>query len=350
MKRPTVRAVIVSWNGAELLGPCLDSLLAQRTSASLRVVVVDNASTDGTAALLAERYPEVEVVTTPRNLGFAGGAAVGMADLTEDFVVLLNNDATLSPDTVEAMLTAMREPDASRVGAVTAKILLSGWFRLSTPEEATLVGRTFRSATAAWIGCEPHDPRAVRLVNSTGNAVSRSGAGHDRDWLAVDGHERGGRDALGFCGGAAMLRAAAVADAGGFDPWLFLYYEDTDLSWRMRAHGWTVRYAPGAVAEHLHAASSDTESPLFRYHNTRNALVVATRHAPAGVAVRAWARAVGGALRALVRAERGAVLRSRWRGLAAAAARLPRTLGERRSLWSAAVTGRAEVARLLDDL
>ena len=257
MSAPTVRAVVVSWNGAELLGPCIDSLLAQRTAAALRVLVVDNASTDGTAAMLAERYPEVAVVTSTHNLGFAGGAAAGMADVDEDFVVLLNNDATLRPDAVEAMLTAMAAPDASRVGAVTAKILLSGWFRPATPAEAATAERVFRSPTTAWVGCGPRDPGAVRLVNSTGNVVSRSGAGHDRDWLAVDGHERGGREVLGFCGGAAMLRAAAIRDAGGFDPWLFLYYEDTDLSWRMRAHGWTVRFEPSAVAEHLHAASSD---------------------------------------------------------------------------------------------
>lgn len=350
MSGPTVRAVVVTWNAAELLGPCLNSLLDQRTSATLRIVVVDNGSTDGTAAMLAERYPQVDVVASPRNLGFAGGAALGTADVSEDFVVLLNNDATLRPDAVEAMLAAMVAPGAARVGAVTAKILLDGWFRPASPAEAASAPRSFRSTTALWVGCAAEEPGAVRLVNSTGNTVSRSGAGGDRDWLAVDGREQGGGDVLGFCGGAAMLRATALADAGGFDPWLFLYYEDTDLSWRMRARGWTVRYQPAAVAEHLHAASSGAASPLFRFHNTRNALVVVTRHAPVEVVLRAWARATGGSLRAVVRGEPGPVLRARWKGLAAAALRLPRTLRERRSLWSAAPAERAEVARLLVDL
>jgi len=82
-----VRAVVVSWNGAHLLPSCLDSLLKQSIAADLEVVVVDNASEDGTAAMLAERYPGVVVVRSESNLGFAGGADLGLAGFTGPFIV-----------------------------------------------------------------------------------------------------------------------------------------------------------------------------------------------------------------------------------------------------------------------
>ncbi|MBO9556928.1 glycosyltransferase family 2 protein, partial [Cellulomonas sp.] len=213
------------WNAAHRLGACLDSLAAQTAAPRLEVLVVDNASVDGTAGLLAAR-DDVRVLRTPRNLGFAGGLAAAVEATTTPYLVLLNDDARYAPDAVEQLLAAVEAPDATRVGGVTAKVLLS---------RADEAGR--------------------RLVNSTGNVVDRWGAGQDRDWLAVDGTERGGADVFGVNGGACLLRRAAVLDAGGVDADLFLYYEDTDLSWRMRARGWTVRYAPTAVAEHDHASS-----------------------------------------------------------------------------------------------
>ena len=133
-----VRAVVVSWNGAHLLPNCLDSLLAQTVAADLEVVVVDNASEDGTAAMLAERYPGVVVVASETNLGFAGGADLGVAGFAGAFVALLNNDATFAVDAIERMISVLEQPGNERVGAVTAKILLAGTYRL----ERGLTGAT----------------------------------------------------------------------------------------------------------------------------------------------------------------------------------------------------------------
>jgi GT2 family glycosyltransferase len=312
---PTVRAVVVTWNGAHLLPLSLGSLAAQVSRARLDVVVVDNGSQDGTDDLLARDFPAVRVLRSERNLGFAGGAALGTADLDTDYVLLLNNDARLLPDALDAMLDVAEADE--RVGAVTAKVLLD----------------------------EPGD--GPRRVNSTGNVVTRAGAGMDRDWLVQEGEESTDPDVFGFCGAAALLRRSALDEVGTFDPWLFLYYEDTDLSWRLRAAGWLVRYAPAAVALHRHAASSDTASPLFRYHNTRNSLVVLGRYAPASVVAASAARQCAGWLRAVLRAPADPVTRARGRGLRDAAVRLPRTLRERRGLWSGAAVPLRDVARLL---
>ncbi|WP_309134381.1 glycosyltransferase family 2 protein [Cellulomonas sp.] len=311
-----VRALVVSWNGAHLLPSCLSSLEQQTVRDRMEVVVVDNASTDGTEDLMARRHPAVRVIRSAVNLGFAGGAELGMRD-APGHVVLLNNDARFAPDAVERLLDAL--DGFPRAGAVTAKILLAD------PS-----------------GGEP------RWVNSTGNVVTTRGAGGDRDWMRPRGQESTERTVFGFCGGAALLRREALDDVGGFDPSLFLYYEDTDLSWRMRAAGWEVVHEPAAVAVHQHAASSGTDSPLFRYHNTRNSLVVVTRHAPARVVLRSVVRQSAGAVRAVLRAgTSSAVARARLRALRDYALRLPRTLRERRALWRNAAVDRASVARHL---
>ncbi len=315
----SIRAVVVTWNGAHLLPDCLDSLRAQTVADELEVLVVDNASADGTAALLAQRYPDVRVLRTETNLGFAGGAALGTQGFAGDWLVLLNNDATFAPDAVERLRAAATAPGGDDVGAVTARILLA----------------------------EP-DGSAPRRVNSTGNVVTRAGTGTDRDWLTPVGEESTDPDVFGFCGGAALLRRSALEQAGGFDAELFLYYEDTDLSWRLRAAGWRVVYASDAVAVHRHAASSDADSPLFRYQNTRNSLTVFTRHAPLGVVVASAARQLVGLLRTVVRSgPRDPLTRARYRGLRDWARRLPRTRTERRAIWDEAAVPRAAVARYL---
>jgi N-acetylglucosaminyl-diphospho-decaprenol L-rhamnosyltransferase len=340
--------VVVSWNGAHLLPSCLDSLLAQTVAADLEVVVVDNASEDGTAAVLAEHYPGVIVVASETNLGFAGGADLGLSGFAGSFIALLNNDATFAEDAIERMISVLEQPGNEQVAAVTAKILLAGTYRLERGlTAATAPTGSFRRDDGWLVPCDPGSPGAIRVVNSTGNVVTRRGSGMDRDWLRTGGEESRDTDVFGFCGGAALLRSAALDQVGGFDGELFLYYEDTDLSWRLRAGGWTVRYCEQAVARHLHAASSDSASPLFRYYNTRNSLVVFARHAPMAVVAGSFGRQLVGWAQAGIRhTEPRSVTLARIRGLSAFVRRLPSTLRERKR-WRTAAVSRTEVARLL---
>lgn len=339
-----VRAVVVTWNGAHLLGPCLASVLAQEADAELEVLVVDNGSTDGTLELLRSAFPQVGVLALGRNTGFAGGVAAGTAGWDGDAVLLVNNDARLAPGALAALLDGLAD---ARTAAVTARIVLDGWYLPADgPDAPGAVGGGPWFAPAGVAADAPAPAAdAVRLVNSTGTQIGRDGAGGDRDWLAVLGTESGAGEVFGFCGGGALLRTSALAAVGGFDPWLFLYYEDTDVSWRLRAAGWTVRYEPSALVWHRHAASSGTGSPVFRYHNTRNSLVVLGRHAPAALVARSWARQAAGLVRAALRREPRPVLAARARGLRDAALALPRTLADRRHLWRAAAATRAEVLR-----
>lgn len=178
-RRPAgVRAVVVSWNGAHLLPSCLDSLLAQTVAADLEVLVVDNASEDGTAAMLAERYPRVVVVRSESNLGFAGGADLGLAGFRGAFIALLNNDATFKVDAIERMISVLEQPGNERVGAVTAKILLAGIYRLELGLiEATAPTGSFRREDGWLVPTVPGALGAIRVINSTGSDATRDGHG-----------------------------------------------------------------------------------------------------------------------------------------------------------------------------
>lgn len=300
--RGAVCAVVVTWNAAGLLRDCLDSLLAQRAPGwELSIVVVDNGSTDGTAALVRDHYPSVRLVGLPRNTGFAHAANQGIAETTAPFVVLVNNDAVCEPGFIEAILAPFEGPDAEKLAAVTGRILLANKYRPLQPTEPdrreALVGFDGRR----WVVAPDGDYRGAELVNSTGTQVTTSGNGRDRDWLAPAGGDIPSSDVFGFCGGAVALNRKALDDVGLFDDSLFLYYEDTDLSWRMRRRGWRIAYAHDAVVRHQHAASSGTRSDFFLRHNERNRVVVAIRNAPLPVVGRAITRWAGHAAHEITR-------------------------------------------------
>jgi GT2 family glycosyltransferase len=247
---PGTTVLVVTWRAAEFLAECLAAVRAQ--TAPHRLLVVDNASDDGTAAVLRS-FAEAEVLRLPRNLGFAGGVAAGLERVGTPFVALLNDDAVPAPTWLAELLAA-----APGRAAVTSRMLL--------PD-----GR----------------------VNNAGVALRADGYGADRGLGAADGppYDRPA-EVFGFSGGAALLRTGAVRAAGGFPAEFFLYYEDTDTSWRLRLAGGSVGYAPAAVVRHRHAASSDRTSALFSFHNERNRLLMLARCAPLPFAARQLGRFV----------------------------------------------------------
>ncbi|KQO82474.1 hypothetical protein ASF17_05190 [Frigoribacterium sp. Leaf263] len=300
----TVDVVVVNWNGAEVVGDCLRSVVAHRSEHEVRIVLVDNDSRDDSLVVARDAAPGASVVRTGENLGFAGGVQAGIAASDGDVVVLLNNDATLVAGFVDAAVARLL--GSPSLGAVTGRLLLL-------------------------------EPRAdgVRLINSTGVEITASGNGRDRDWLRAEDEGSGSpREVFGLCGGAAALRRTALDDVGGFDPTLFLYYEDTDLSWRLRLAGWAIEYEREATVLHRHAHSTVEGSPLFVRQNTRNRLVVATRYAPPSVVLRAWAATIVRTARLGVSASLGRgsrdTARAVRRGLASAVGALPRDLATRR--------------------
>jgi GT2 family glycosyltransferase len=182
------------------------------------------------------------------------------------------------------------------------------------------------------------------VVNNAGVVVLPSLYGADRAAGADPASVDEPAEVFGFSGGAALLRRAAAIEVGGFPAPFFLYYEDTDLSWRLRLAGWSIRYQPTAVVHHRHAATSDRSSPLFAFYNERNRLLLVARCAPAGRAAAAWCRfCVTTASLAVrhVRRLRGADAHNlrvplRLRVLASAVRLLPWALRSRRTILAAA--------------
>ena len=341
-----VTVVVVTWNGAHLLRPCLDALLSQTLPRTgYEVVLVDNASVDGTAGLVAATWPEVRVQVNDTNLGFAGGCASALATITTRWVVLVNNDAVLAPDALERLIeTARVRPECA---GLTAKVLLADRFCEVAPgSHGAVLLADGRSARPLEVDEDPSS--ALDVLNSTGGQVDVEGRGRDRGWLAVDDGSDHPSDVFAFCGAAALLDTAAVRRARGFDPRYFLYYEDTDLSWRLRLLGWQLGHVPDAVVRHQHAASSGEGSALHRFHDDRNRLLTLVKCAPAALAVRLVLRHLV-TVASITRREapHWPTAGTRLRALGSFLRLLPHALRERRAIGRLSVVGRREVARLL---
>ncbi len=329
--------VVVNFNGGEFVLECIESLHQQKTPGiTVEIVVVDNASTDGSDREIARFYPDARIIRSPKNIGFAGGVNLGIANSTGEVVVLINNDAVAAPGFISAIVAPFAEPGNERLAAVTARILLSGRFVPAPGSPTAYVSargerweRVPRNATPG---------AGIALINSTGNQVSRSGNGRDRSWLDSTDDEGSPSEVFGFSGGGAALRRSALDKVGLFDERLFMYYEDTDLSWRFRRAGWQISFAEGATVWHRHAASSGIRSPFFLRHNVRNRVLVTARNAPPAMLAAAVIRTCGSlakSLRAALARDGGQDSRVQARatalGLAQALILLPKYLADGRA-------------------
>ncbi|SFE26360.1 hypothetical protein SAMN04487819_11052 [Actinopolyspora alba] len=235
VERARSTIVVVTWRGAEHIGACLDALARQRNH---RLVVVDNASDDGTSELLARHPSAPEVLRLPRNLGYAGGLAAAFGLVRTPYFGWLNDDAAPEADWLATLEDSLdRDPGA---GAAASR-MWNRWGPLSS---------------------------GVRLT----------GTGYGADTVAED-------EVFGFCGGAALLRTSALSTVGGIPADYFCYYEDTDTSWRLRLAGYGITRS-AASCEHSHGSSSDPGSARFHRWNERNRLLTLLRCAPGEIALR----------------------------------------------------------------
>jgi GT2 family glycosyltransferase/glycosyltransferase involved in cell wall biosynthesis len=250
-----VSTIVVNHERRELLRTCLRSL--ERALASVNeeseLIVVDNGSSDGSVELVRELFPDVMLITLDRNEGFAGGLAAGIAAARGDWIAVFNNDTTVEPDAVAVMLEAAR--GNPRVGSVAAQMRFA-------------------------------DRRNV--LNSAGLELDRLGIAADR---LVGSHvgeppEREPYEVFGATGGAAIFRTDMLEQVGGFDETFFAFFEDVDLAWRARAHGWSALYAPEAVVYHNHSATARHGSPTKLYLVGRNRVRTLAKNATSGMLVR----------------------------------------------------------------
>jgi len=324
MRGRSARVILVNWENAPLTLRAAHSIAPQMGRGD-HLVIVDNGSGDDSLSILRDGLKELRDAAAPAraslvnagaNEGFGAGVMAGARGLDEDAVVLLNNDATVR----EGFLDALVAPLGGAVGATTALILLTGtWRPALASDREFLVARD----GSRWARAGEGEEKGRVLINSTGNEVDAAGNGYDRSWLHPADSPLPAPEVFGLCGGACAISARAWERVGGVRTDLFMYYEDTDLSYKLREAGYEVRFVAGAVVDHEHAASSGTSSPMFLRVNARNRIIVAAEHAPWGVLARALARSLARALRS---GGRGPVARGVWQGMAALPAALRRRL------------------------
>jgi len=227
-----VAIAVVSWNTADLLDRCLASLRGEHEAGRAEVWVVDNASADGSAALVAERHRWAHLDAATENLGFGPAVNRVAARTVTPFLVAANADVALSPGALPALLAAAAEHP--RAGALAPRLIIAG-------------GATQHSV-------HPFPTVRTGLLLSTGLAQRHAVARR----LPLEGHwdPEVAREVDWAHGALLLVRRAAWDAVGGFDPEQWLYAEDLDLAWRLRRAGWTTRYVPGARVEHAVSAAT----------------------------------------------------------------------------------------------
>jgi GT2 family glycosyltransferase len=242
-------AIVLSWNGREDTERCLHAL-ERVEEPPVRIVCVDNGSTDGSIEAVRGHHPETVLIENGRNLGFAGGCNVGIRwALAEgaEWVVLVNNDAAIAPDAI------------AEFGAAAEQC----------PEAGVLAGKLY------------HADRPYRVWYAGNRFLA---------WLGYSGRHRGeGRrdrpryrrtSSTDRANGALMaISRAAIESVGMLDEQLFAYVEDVDFSVRARTAGFEVRFVPTARAWHRVGASTAAAAHNL-YYGARNMVVVCERHRP----------------------------------------------------------------------
>ena len=230
---PSITAVVVSWNTRELLGRCLASLRPEAESGLLEAIVVDNGSADGSAELVAESHPWARLLQPDANLGFGGGANLGVAGAEAPWLLIANADVEFAAGSLRRLLAA---GDAAPEAGIVAPRLVSPDGRGQPIFAFPSVSRT----AADMAGLRRFPSRRLR------------------EWIEYGGRwERGATQWIDWAMGAALLvRREPFESVGGFDPAQWMYAEDLDLAWRMRNAGWRSLYVGGAVAEHASGSSS----------------------------------------------------------------------------------------------
>ncbi len=248
--------VVLNWNGRDYLRTCLRSLFSQ-TYADMHVLVVDNASPDGSARIVTDEFPEAELLAMPENLHFARGMNAGFARALADpraaFVVALNNDVRVDPEWLSSLVAAAAGP---RVGMAASKMLF-----MDHPE----------------------------ILNSTGLRPAADGSGMDRGWKQRDdGRFDSQTDVFGPSGGAGLYRREVLETVGTYDGDFVAYGEDLDLAFRARLRGWSGAYAPRAVVYHKYSASIGVRSAWKTFMGERNRIWTLVQNYP-------WALVASGA-------------------------------------------------------
>jgi len=256
--------IVLSYNGRSFLGPCLSSLEAS-TYKDAEVLVVDNGSSDGSAEWVAQSFPRVRVIANQRNLGFAGGMNHGIAEAQGQFIAFLNQDTTVRPGWLEALVEGLEDPGNGIAGS-----------KIYYPDGCTL----------------QHAGGIIRYPQAL--------ADHYGYRQIDEGQWDQPKDVDYVTGAAFATRRDVLKSIGNFDEGFGpAYFEDTDLCFRAREAGYRVLYVPQAVITHYESATTIRDSHgYYRAYHTARLRFILKHYSTAQIstdffpAERAWLRSV----------------------------------------------------------
>lgn len=305
----SITAAILNYDGRHLLEVILPSL-ARQTQQAWEIVVVDNGSRDDSVEWLRAKWPSVDVISLPENVGVTVALNVCLQAGRGEYVALLNNDMELDPACLGELARALAEH--TDAGVAAAKLI------------------------------DFHDRE---MIDGAGDIYEWSGEANRRgQGLRDTGQYEEPRAVFGACGGAALYRRAALDAVGRFDEQFFAIYEDVDWSFRAQLLGYSCRYVPSAVAYHMGSATIGRGlSDFTLYHNWRNAIWVVVKNYPLAALARHGHRFVNSQLHNLVWAfqtRRVRVFARVWRD---AMLGMPAILRKRREVQSARTVGLPEL-------
>ncbi len=241
----SIAVVVVNWNSDTYLYKCLQSLETQ-TLKPVRIIVVDNASTDDSLEGLEEKFLDCEFIKLESNTGFsfANNFAVEKADNC-DWIAFLNPDAFASSDWLEKLSKAVEE----------------------FPECASFGSHMLRHGS--------------NRIDGTGDVYHVCGSAWRRDHGVLTSKiEREMQEIFSPCAAASFIRRDVFSAVGGFDENFFAYFEDVDLGFRLQLKGYACRYVPDAVVEHVGSATTSRYSDFAVYHGQRNLVWSYIRNMP----------------------------------------------------------------------
>lgn len=290
--------VIPNWNGKHFLETCLGALRRQK-AADIEVILVDNASADGSGTYVKSEYPEVRLIELPENHGFTGACNIGIEAASAEFIALLNNDTEVDERWAAEVIAAFdARPDA---GIVASKMLL-------------------------------FDQRD--RFHTVGDFFTIDGrAGNRGAWQTDRGQYDSGEYVFSACGGSAAYRRAMLDEIGSLDDDFFFLLEDVDIAWRAQLAGYKVWYAPSAIVYHHLSATGG--GATASYYDGRNGIWLIIKNMPASLlrkyGVQILSRQLALAFSAL-KAWRGPEARARLRGMIEGLASMPGALSKRRGI------------------
>ncbi|MBP1150391.1 glycosyltransferase family 2 protein [Methylocaldum sp. RMAD-M] len=309
----SVTLVIVNWNAGQWLPQCIQKALDQTVKPE-QIIVVDNASTDGSLKTLAA-WSEITIVQMSRNTGFAYANNAAFSRCNTKYVALLNPDAFPARDWLERLLTAAT----------------------ATPQGAAFGSRQMMAETPD-------------RLDGRGDVYHASGL----FWRAGHGHRCGERDLMRSeifspCAGAALYRRDALVAVNGFDSDFFCYAEDVDLGFRLRLAGHSCHYVPEAVVYHIGSATTGGQQSDFSvYHGHRNLVWTFVKNMPGALF---WLLLPMHVLLNLVtvvwftaRGQGRVILRAKWHAIKG----LPQAWAKRKKIQASRVATVREIWRVLD--